>query len=419
MNRLRTIQRICAAALVVLSAAGCAATAGMPPAARQSLTLTYAFPDDATSSAAATALINAYTTGHPEIQITPQPLPATDYLQQLLTRIDSGPPDMFVSTDTQVPTLIKRAALLDVGPLLVNGAKLGPNDFQPTALAAWQRGAALYGLPSDMTPTVMFYNRDLFAAASAPNPARGWTWNDWLADAKKLTVVTGGQVSRYGTALAPWGAMVWGNGGELISADGKRSLLDSPAAAAGVQFAADMVTIHHVAPPPQVAGGPDAVQLFKEQKVAMLPAASGLAASLLQAKLPFQWAIAPLPVGAVAANPLSVSGLVVSAHSQHAQAALDFAAWAVGPNGNAIKAGIQPFAAPALRSATAPPAQVPGVEAIGQSIQFGRTLPLVPQWPKIATIVNESLVPVWQGKTTAAAAYQQIAPKINALLAAG
>src|SRR5947199_368203 len=135
MNRLRTIQRICAAALVALLAGGCAATPApsAPPAARQSLTLTYAFPDDATSS----------------------------------------------------------------------------------------------------------------AAAGATNPAPGWTWSDWLADAKKLTVATGGQVSRYGTALAPWGAMVWGNGGELISADGKRSLLDSPEAAAGVQFAADMVTVHH------------------------------------------------------------------------------------------------------------------------------------------------------------------------------
>src|SRR5262249_13372569 len=156
-------------------------------------------------------------------------------------------------------------------------------DLQPAGLAAWQRGAALYGLPADLTPMVMFYNRDLFAATGVPEPAPSWTWDDWLADAKKLTVTSNGQVSRHGTAIGNWSAMVWGNGGELVSPDGKRLLLDSPQAAAGVQFAADMINVHHVAPPPQVAGGPDPAKLFKEQKVAMLPAPSSLAGSLMQA----------------------------------------------------------------------------------------------------------------------------------------
>jgi multiple sugar transport system substrate-binding protein len=420
-KKVLTCLRAWTVALIVTLTAGCGGAPApvAPAAAVPPTTLTYAFPDDVASSAAATALIKAYAAAHPEIQITPQPLPAKDYAQQLLTRIDGDAPDLFVSADTQAPTLIKRGALLDLQPSFAETLKLRPDDFQPTALNPWQRGSALYGLPTDLMPMVMFYNLDLFAASGVANPAAGWTWNDWLADAKKLTVGSGGQISRFGTALSSWGAMVWGNGGELISADGKRTMLDSPAAAAGVQFAADMVNVHHVAPPPQAAGGPDATQLFKEQKVAMVPAPSSLAASLVAVKLPFQWAIAPLPVGAVAASPLSVAGLAVSARSHHTQEALQFADWAVGPDAAALKAQIQPFAAPALRSAAARPAPIPGAESIGQSLQFGRTLPPVEQWPQIATIVNESLVPVWQGKTTAAAAYQQVTPKINALLATG
>jgi multiple sugar transport system substrate-binding protein len=293
------------------------------------------------------------------------------------------------------------------------------DDFQPAALAAWQRGAALYGLPSDMSPTVLFYNRDRFAAAGVADPAAGWTWDDWLADAKKLTISSGDQVSSYGTALGTWAGMVWGNGGDLVSADGKRSLLDSPEAAAGVQFAADMVNLHHVAPLPQLAGGPDPLQLFKEQKVAMLPASSAIAASLVQAKLPFQWAIAPFPSGTVKATAVNVAGVALSTRTPNARAALDFAAWVVGPDGQAVIASIQPFTAPALRAAPARPSDIPGATAIGQSLEFGRTLPQIAQWPAIAKTVNEALAPVFQGKTSAAAAYRQAAPKINELLTTG
>jgi multiple sugar transport system substrate-binding protein len=419
-NRSRIGLRLGLLLLVAAFGASCDArpAANSAPDTSQSLTLTFAFPDDVSSSAAATAWLKAYAAVRPQIQITPQPLPAQDYPQQLLGRLDATAPDMFVSLDTQMPALINRGALLDINPL-VGDAKLKLDDFQPSGLAAWQRGSALYGLPADLTPTVMFYNRDLFAAASVAEPAPGWTWDDWLADAQKLTVTSNGQVSRHGTAIGAWTAMVWGNGGELVSADGKRLLLDSPQAAAGVQFAADMINVHHVAPLPQIANGPDPVALFKEQKVAMLPASSSLAGSLMQANLPFKWAIAPFPTGAVAATPVSVAGLALSAKGQNQRAALDFAAWVVGPDGQAAAASARPFAAPALRAAAARPANVPGAEAIFQAAAFGRTLPQVEQWPAIADSINQALIPVWQGQATAAAAYARVAPKINDMLTTG
>jgi multiple sugar transport system substrate-binding protein len=415
--------RVCALALAMVLGAGCGApgastpSANTPAASSQPIKLIYAFPNDATSSAAAAALIKAYTATHPEVAIEQLPLPAQDYPQELLKRVDSDPPDMFVNVDGQAPTLIKRGAVLDIQPLLADALKLKSDDFQPGTLAPWQRGTALYGLPAAITPAVMFYNRDLFTAGGVAEPALGWTWDDWLADAQKLTASSGGQISRYGTATGAWSAMVWGNGGELVSPDGKRILLDSPEAAAGVQFAADMINVHHVAPLPQVASGPDPVKLFQEQKVAMLPALSSVAGELLEAKLPFKWGIAPLPMGKVPASPLNVAGLAISAKSENARAALDFAGWAIGPSGQAAVAGFQPFAAPALRSIPARPIDIFGGLAISQSLPSGRTQPSLEQWPQVVKVVNDALVPVWQGKSTAAAAYAAMAPEANRLLA--
>jgi multiple sugar transport system substrate-binding protein len=394
-----------------------------PAATGSPVTLTFAFPDDATSSAAALAQIKAYTGEHPGVQVTTKPIPAADYARQLLDSVGATTTDidLFVSTDSMVPALINRKAALDLQALLAGQPALKPADFQAAALAAWQRGAALYGLPSEAVPQVMFYNQDLFASAGVAAPAPGWTWDDWLAKAKQLTVRSNDSdtVSQYGTALSTWAGMVWGNGGELLSPDGAQSLLDTPDSIAGVQFAADMVNVHRVAPAPKDAGGPDPVELFQSQKVAMLPGASSLASQLLAAKLPFRWAIAPLPIGKVAVSPISVSGLAISARSPNAQAALDFAAWVVGPAGSAIKLNSTPFIAPALHSAPTPERQITGEEAILQAIQNGRTQPQIESWPQIKALVDQALRPVWQGQQTVQAAYRQVAPNVNALLKAG
>ena len=385
------------------------------------LALTFAFPDDATSSAAALAQIAAYTAEHPELQVIAKPLPAADYARQLLGSIETSAPDLFVSADSMAPALINRKAALDLQALFASQTALKPDDFEPATLAAWQRGAALYGLPADAVPQVLFYNQDLFAAAGVAAPAPGWTWDDWLTKAKQLTVRANDSdtISQYGTALTQWSAMVWGNGGELLSADGTQTLLDAPEAAAGVQFAADMVNVHRVAPAPKDAGGPDPVELFQGRQVAMLPGSSSLAARLLAAKLPFKWAIAPLPAGKVAVSPLSVSGLAVSARSPNARAAFDFAAWLVGPAGSAIKLNTTPFVASALRSAAAQERQILGEEAILQALRNGRTLPQVEAWPEVKALVDQALRPVWQGKQSVQAAYSAVGPEINALLKAG
>jgi multiple sugar transport system substrate-binding protein len=402
---------------------GAPAPTSVPATQPQPVTLTFAFPDDATSSAAALAQIAAYTSEHPDVQVTAKPFPAADYARRLLESVDSNATDidLFVSSDSLLPALINRNAALDLQALLAKQSAFKPGDFAPSALAAWQRGAALYGLPTDAVPQVLFYNQDLFTAAGVAAPAPGWTWDDWLAKAKQLTVRSNDSdtISQYGTAVGPWSAMVWGNGGELLSADGTQTMLDSPEAAAGVQFAADMVNVHRVAPAPKDAGGPDPVELFQGQKVAMMPGVSSLASRLLEAKLPFKWAIAPLPIGKVAASPLSVSGLAISAHSPNAPAALDFAAWIVGPAGSALKLNNTPFIAPALRTAPAQEQQITGEEAILQALQNGRTQPQIEAWPQIKARVDQALKPVWLGQQSVQAAYRQVAPDLNALLKAG
>jgi ABC-type glycerol-3-phosphate transport system substrate-binding protein len=119
------------------------------------------------------------------------------------------------------------------------------------------------------------------------------------------------------------------------------------------------------------------------------------------------------------ASVMSVTGLSISAQSQHPQEAFEFLSWVAGLEGQAIRDETLPFAAPALRNATLRSNDVDGVDAIIEALEYGRTLPQTPHWPKISEYVSQELKPVWQGQETAAVAYSRMAPQINRMLSAG
>lgn len=381
------------------------------------LTLSYAFPADPASRASAEALRQGFAAVEPGITLDLQPLPADTYPQVLLDRMTAGNgPDLFTSTDVQVPMLASQGALLDLAPLEVT-----PGDISPAALEPWQVGDKLLGLPQHAVPLVLFYNRDLFDAANVPYPSASWTWDDWRATARQLTDPASGV---FGTSIDGWGQLVWGNGGDILNAGRTQTLLDQPAAAEGVQFGADMINIDKSAPLHPVAGGPDPVELFRAGKLAMLPVPSSFMDVLQRESPGFEWDIAPVPARATRVTQLAVTGIAASANTPYPAEAARFIAWATGPEGLAADISAFPFAAPA-RPSVAPAemftgaSELSGEKYVVEGLTYGRVLPYVEEWPTIADIVNQALVPVWKGEQSAAAAYREVAPKINALLGAG
>lgn len=59
--------------------------------------------------------------------------------------------------------------------------------FVPTMLSELSWNGNLLALPYDFGPVVIAYNKDLFNKKNVPLPKAGWTWDDFLAAAKKLT----------------------------------------------------------------------------------------------------------------------------------------------------------------------------------------------------------------------------------------
>ena len=97
-------------------------------------------------------------------------------------------------------------------------------------------------MPQNVSSLVVYYNRAVFAAAGVPEPADGWTWDDFVSTARQLTAgeVRGAGIDASIIRLAPF---VWSNGGDVVDdlEQPTRLTLDEPAAREAVQDVVDLV----------------------------------------------------------------------------------------------------------------------------------------------------------------------------------
>lgn len=114
---------------------------------------------------------------------------------------------------------------------------------------AWDGG--MYGALLYAGGQALYVNKDLLAAAGEELPAAGWTWDDLLASAQRLTSEADGV---YGVTLSLpnppyWGcAFIQGAGGSVLNDARDECTLNSPEAQAALQWLVDLTFEHKVAP---------------------------------------------------------------------------------------------------------------------------------------------------------------------------
>lgn len=205
---------------------------------------------------------------HPYIKIESLETPP-DADAQLLVDLAAGTaPDVWQADASTLARLVDSGYVLDVRKILEVVPELDLDRFFPTVLDIHKRpDGAIYGLPNDFTPMVIFYNPLSYQRANVPPPTPDWTWEDLLEKAQLLTLDSNGR-NRLDpnfdeTNVAQWGFRVrkwtfewiyrtWQNGSDVLSPDGTTAsgYLDSPESIEAIQFLADMVLKHKVAPTP-------------------------------------------------------------------------------------------------------------------------------------------------------------------------
>jgi ABC-type glycerol-3-phosphate transport system substrate-binding protein len=143
---------------------------------------------------------------------------------------------------------------LDLTDLAARDGELLLEDFLPAPLALFQRDGGLWGLPLEVNTMLLYYSPERFDEAGLPYPQVGWSWEDFLDAAVRLTIREGDRVVEYGlvdpfaTSLLP--LLVHAHAGSLVEERHGvlQARLDDPAVAEAIRRYADLVT-HYGAMP--------------------------------------------------------------------------------------------------------------------------------------------------------------------------
>jgi ABC-type glycerol-3-phosphate transport system substrate-binding protein len=124
-------------------------------------------------------------------------------------------------------------------------------EFFPTVLDQFRRDGALYALPVDAMPLMLFYDEDFLAQQGVPPPDASWHWDDLARHAAELTTATqDGTVKRWGLIANANGVAwaLWQNEASIIDLDSRHCRLSEPAAVEALQFVHDLLHKHRVSP---------------------------------------------------------------------------------------------------------------------------------------------------------------------------
>ncbi|HEV7710756.1 MAG TPA: sugar ABC transporter substrate-binding protein [Asanoa sp.] len=272
---------------------------------------------------------------NPKIKINSIQAPPNFDTQIIVDLASGSAPDLWSQDASSLAPLIQRKLLLDMRKVTEQLPSLTTDRFFPQVLEIHKgEDGGIYGLPNDFTPMVVYYNPTLFTKAGIPAPQAGWTWDDQLAAAQKLTLDKNGRNRldpafdeanvvqwgyRHSQYAYQWVYRVWQNGGDVVSPDHTTAtgFLDAPAAIEAIQWYADLVLKHKVAPSPstleKLTNASDANALFVQGKFGMFDSGHWSLVGLTGAKgyTPEKLAVVPQPKRATEATALYESSFVL------------------------------------------------------------------------------------------------------------
>ncbi|MED1722783.1 sugar ABC transporter substrate-binding protein [Brevibacillus parabrevis] len=235
-----------------------------------------------------------------------------------------NPPDVMYMWD--FPTY--HASLEPLDEFAKKDPTVAIDDFYQGLLNYNRYNGNLYGLPAGFSTRVMFYNKKLFNEANVPLPTDGWTYDDFKAAAKQLTIR---EKKQYGFAVRSepdtydLQEVVWSNGSSFISPDGKAidGFMNSKETAQALQVFSDLTKEKSAV----LVGGKNQQSgndLFKAGKLAMYDNGVWSLESYKKANVDFGTVVMPQFPGKQGKGVIATSSVSIAKDSKHKELAWEF-----------------------------------------------------------------------------------------------
>ena len=376
-------------------------------------------------------LVAEYEAQHPGQKVSPLFVNNDNTLQKVLTAVRGGsPPDIAYLYGSWAPNVAQIPQVVNLTQVVKRpGVNWG--DFWTGERAVATVNGKVIGIPAVVDNLAVVYNKTLFAQAGLQPPGPDWTWQEFVADAKKLTNPA---IKQFGTAYVTpgtedtvwhWEPLLWEAGGQLLTPDNKKAAFDSPAGLASLNTLRTMaVTDKSMYLDPSdsayanlfnsgkigmLVTGPWDLSAFPNVKygVQVMPAYPGTSGGHQTISGPDNWVIFNNGPARTAAAEQFVLWLTAATQDKY---------FAVQTGDLPIRQSVGQDASVIQQMNTAVPGMSAFISNLG-NVQQAR--PQIPQYPKISTILGTMIVSVLLGKSQPQAALTAAAQQVDQALAAG
>jgi multiple sugar transport system substrate-binding protein len=331
-------------------------------------------------------VIKAFNDAHPCIKAQTIKLP--DDRAVRLTQLGGGTaPDLVGFDSSDLPLVYRMGYLADLGPIMTKDKFDPAKQFFEGVYKTGVVDGKLVAVAKDYSTSAFYVNTGLLAKAGIAIPKEGWTYEQYLQAAQKLTVDKNGNnalspdfdpanVAVYGTSSPYWGgdtgwwrgyqSFLYSWGAHTISADGKTTTgyINSTKALAAWTWYRDLIHKYKVAPSASylTASGVTNDKLFSDGKLAISGSFWGpWYQDTFNKAANLKWSAIPLPTGPGGhKGAIMWMGWGINSKSKHPDEAWQLLKWLT----------------------TGPGQQVFALKALSGDIQTANTLPALkdPYW---------------------------------------
>jgi len=260
----------------------------------------------------------SFEAGNPHLMLTIESVSSPSFILERAAASDA--PDLIPLRPQDIVPMLQKGLIIDLMPFAKGEPGLMDEVFSG-ALDNCIFDGKLAVLPFEPRVPGFLFKKDRFDEAGIAYPESGWTWDQFLDAAIRLTKRdSAGNALQYGLVIQKdWAfveSMVLSNGGSLVSPDGSRltGYLDSDATVEAVQHFVDLFRVYKVTPIHQ-----DPILQpynFYNEKIGMFGEGSWMAQEgFIKADNRIGAVGMPVMPGGTRATAILVSGYAISARS--------------------------------------------------------------------------------------------------------
>jgi multiple sugar transport system substrate-binding protein len=376
-------------------------------------------------------LVNEWNAAHPSEKVTSLYVNNDDSLPKLLTAVRGGSqPDIAYVYGSWAPNIAQIKQVVNLTKV-VQQPSVNWNDFWVGERDVATVKGEVIGIPALVDNLAVVYNKTLFAKAGLQPPTTSWTWNDFAADAAKLTDPA---IKQFGTAYVTpgsedtvwhWEALLWEAGGAILNSGNTKAAFDSPAGLLSLDTLRTMaVSAHSMYLDPTDS---EYANLFNSGKIGMLVTGPWDLSGFPNVHYGVQ--VMPSFPG-TAGGHQTISGpdnwVIFNNGSARVAAAEKFLLWMTAtPQATyfslhtgdlPIRASVEDSPGFLQQMDTA----LPGVDTFVTNLNnVKQARPQLATYPQISTILGQMIVSVLLGKTQPQAALASAAQQVDSVLAGG